>query len=318
MVVLMFTEIQFISRSPPITIEWCLINQYKYWVRKQKLASPTKNFVGFNLGFFNTKPLANRSTDDNTWKPIYQEACGRTLGAYKRSGVDNTDLWYSRITDREVLSNGNLDKNFGAMLFLSYGNSVDAIKTFKSDLSISPGYVYKNDTLIPGVYIKHHGTNLLSYADNIPDFVVAKWFSKVGRTAIGIGSDLSGDNNDFRMRIVVVQPGKNGAGIGVTVEEIRALAGGLGFDESVLLLDGSGSSQLAATKLPTAGAASTTAGRQDCLWATEIKTCSLRGDSVPSKFVSHLSPGYRSVPDPAISANILVYRPNPTQLIIEY
>lgn len=184
--------------------------------------------------------------------------------------------------------------------------------------------------MVPSVWVRWEGTNIAASNSDVPQFVENKWSSAVGRTAIGFNP------NTLAMRIIVIQPGQGtnkqdcyfvsdttkcvayepNAGTGVTVDQVRNLIGTGSAYPYVLLLDGSGSSQLAATKAPTPGAAATTKGRSDCLWG--LSTCTSRGDSVANSFVSHLSAGYRTRKNPQDNTKTLVDRPNPTVLLLEY
>jgi hypothetical protein len=299
-----------------------------YWVNKMKIAEPSKNFVGVNLGFFNLQPLAGRSTDDSQWKPIYQETCGRTLGTYKRAGT--TTSWYSDYNDVEKLSSGGNDQYFGSLIFTNATAADDTYLSYSklTSTNIKP-LISSSEVVVPGVWVRYNGSNIGATDSGVPQFVEAKWSSKVGRTAIGFNPD------NRQMRIIVIQPGQGtskqdcyyvadvitcvpyepNAGRGVTVDEVRNLIGTGSAYPYVLLLDGSGSSQLASTKDYVADS-NATKGRTDCLWS--LATCTSRGDSVTSSFVSHLAAGYRTRKNPQDSTKTLVDRPNPTVLLLEY
>jgi hypothetical protein len=276
-----------------------------FWVTKKKLAEPSMDFVGFNAGFFNTNPLPGRDTSESFWIATYQETCGYTHGSFKRDNTGISDS-YSRFGDVEI-TNGVPEKPLGALRFRKISNQWNlTVLTGNQDSGTQFG-----DVVVPGVWVRN-GTDVLKTNGDVPDWVEAKWDSAVARTILGYNPDTQD------MRIVVVQGGRNGVGSGLTVDDARKLVGSQAAYPQVLLLDGSGSTQLASTKASTLNGSQSNKRRTDCLWSAQIKECSLRGDSVSTSFVSHWDAGFRSVKDPNNFTKTLVDRPVPAVLVLRY
>ena len=244
--------------------------------------------IAINSNFFNTKAFENRSTDDATeWKPIFQEACGLNLGTF-RSMTPNGDSTFDIVksggfanvetSGEGRFGTGTADKPFGTLAFKGVYSAAHGTRLETSMDSL----IEDNWPAMAGVWIKYNGTTYGSKASHIPAFVLANWDKTVGRTAIGISSTSKA------VRIVVIQPGAAEAKTGgVSVPTLQKMFSST-FD-SVLLLDGGGSSSLAASfPASTITGATTTTGRpgSDCLFSL-VKTCTKRGNYVSSWAVRH-------------------------------
>lgn len=259
--------------------------------------NPTKKVVAINLGFFDTRPFQNRSANQNEWKPIYQEACALNLGTYK---PQNISQYVSNFGDRQVKSDGSLDKPFGTLVFRASGGVTSSLDT-NLEVEIASG-----DLALNGVWLRRAGTNYSNTAASIPAFVQEKADSKVGRTVIGLNGTTR------RMKVLVVQGGPGG-NTGISIDDARKF-----FDNTythVLLLDGSGSSQLAANfAYSRINNLDTSAGRTNCIFSTVV-SCTKRGDSVNSSFVSHWDAKFK-LGDATIPGNMLVDRWTPNVLVL--
>jgi hypothetical protein len=288
-----------------------------YWVNEAKKNNTSKNYIGLNLGFFNTKPLQGRSFDEARWKPIYEEACGRTMGVHRRinGGTTNPDTWYSQYSDLEQLPdapNGIDDQNFGA-LWKANGYEVhhDELAT-----SNPPSSTFNNAHFaFSGVYVRWNGSNKNKTHSYVPQFVQDKWDSVVGRTAVGFNTSTK------KMRFVVIQPGRDANGTGASVPTIRDLVGSTTAYPYVMLLDGSGSSQLASTTAAqTVPQDQYLSKRTDCGHQhngqanRHIRSCSDYGDRVGYMFVDHQSNEYKKS---AGGGNFYVDRPVPAVIVFE-
>jgi hypothetical protein len=283
-----------------------------YWVNKAKVARPSVDFIGVNTGFFETDRLIGRSADSDAWKPLYQEACGRTFGTSKTEGAE---VWNSANSDVEV-TNGKKDKPFGTILFHKWdanggGDRVTLSKSGSIDNSVT-----WDDFAMNGVFVRWNGIDEdIQSSATIPDFVKEKASSKVGRTILGINPTTG------RMRIMVFQPGRNIGYTGIDVNGARQLMGNKYQYPYVLLLDGSGSSQYASTSPAKRDDDYQYATpRPNCSWDSQtggtIDECSHYGDIVDDLNVSHLSPGYRETNGPT-PGTTRVDRPVPSFMIFE-
>jgi len=279
-----------------------------YWVNEAKGANTAKDYIGLNLGFFNTRQLPGRDPSDTAWKPIYQETCGRTLGPLKREGANALSQWYSRAFHVEKKADGTSDQYFGA-LRITPGSPSGGIGA--DQLATTTPSAYDADLVFSGVFIRWNQANLAQTHQNIPDFVEEKWDSVVGRTAVGFNYQTK------KVRFVVIQNGRDGIGQGASVDTIRNLVGSATEYPYVMLLDGSGSSQLATSKTAlTATGAQYIARRADCLFRTQyVKDCSDWGDLVGPKFVSHWGSTYYKAN--GTTGNVFVDRPVPSFIVFE-
>jgi hypothetical protein len=291
-----YTDIQRMVPNMPI----------QTWVAKKKQHHPEKDFFAINLGFFNTRPLPGRPTNQNQWKPIYQESCGRGLGTYKREYAFN-DQWYSSYNNREIKSDGSQDKPFGTVIFKKESNN--EYETYLSHSANADHQIALGDFAFSGVFVQWDNTRYTKTTHHIPDFVEDKWDALVGRTAVGFNQDTK------EMGLVVIQPGRNGVGEGFSVDDVLDL---FQHFPHVMLLDGSGSSQFASSKEEDNldDGNQYTPGRTSCIHGA-IDACSIQGDSVENSFVSHKAAKYLT-PDPQNSGKSLIDRPNPTIMLIEY
>ncbi len=262
-------------------------------------AISNRKVLAINLGFFDTRPFPGRNTSQSSWKPIYEEACGLNLGTYR---TDSTSQFLGGYNNRQPKADGTDDKAFGTLLMKPAGGTARSLSG-----NIDADFVL-GDLGINGVWLRYTGTTYGSTAAHVPDFVEEKWASKVGRTAIGFNTTSK------RMKILVVQGGP-GTNTGVSVEDVKKFFPANLYN-NLLLLDGSGSSQLAADfSYTTVTGAATTAGRTACLF-TAVKTCSKQGDSVDNAFVDHWDAS-RKINDPANpTTKKLVDRPTPNVLIV--
>ncbi len=282
------------------------------WANEYKNQRPGSDFIAINAAFFNLKPLPSRPKSDSVWKPIYQEACGRTIGTYK-SGQTN---WIYSPHRAPLRKDGVRDVPFGAIhidvengsLRLDYGGT------------ITPAY---SDLSIPGVFIRRNGVAIQKSNAIVPELTEDKWDSVVGRTAVGINTVTK------KMRIVVIQPGQKRYSSppsgwkmesnGASVDTIRNLVGSSSDYPDVLLLDGSGSSQLASTKLQENGVSDRNLilRGESCDFGT-VRACTTHGDSVEYKFIQHLSYRDRDQQDYSRSGQYFIDRPSPAVVMIEY
>ena len=270
-----------------------------------------KRVIAINTNFFNTKAFPNRSTDDSKWKPIFQEACGVNLGTFREVWpVENqyASAWRGRYSNVETggsgaFGTGTADKPFGTLRFDSPTGSWKA-----SDSNLDD--TIDGDALgLSGAWIRINKTERTKSSTILPAFVRANWDAKVGRTAIGFQGGSS------KMKVVVIQPGAADAKTkGVTVPQLLKFFPADQFT-SVLMLDGGGSSSLAANFVHETTNKVTSPARDlgDCIFMT-IKTCTARGNYVGNDFVSHWSPEYRT--SSGITGTALVDRWIPNALIL--
>lgn len=249
--------------------------------------------IAINANFFNTKPFNGRDTDDLVWKPIFQEACGLNLGTFRAmrrlADGDFYTLTFGNFANRETdgegrFGTGNTDRPFGTLFFKGpWSSSHGAGLNVNVDSNIQDDWPAMAGTYIRWPNSKNQGVNLGKDHSSVPRFVAANWAAKVGRTAIGFSVGKP------TVRIIVIQPGAAEAKTGgVDVPTLQSL-----FDPAVyqfvLMLDGGGSSALAAnfTASTIAGQATTT-GRpgDDCIFDV-VKTCTKRGNFVGKKFIEH-------------------------------
>lgn len=268
------------------------------WAAVYDRDKPGKKAVSFNLGFFETDPFPNRSTNQNQFKPIYQEPCALNLGTY-RPDAGNADF-VSRYSNREV-TNGVTDRPFGTLRFKGGGSGGLGRRTTQDMDSL----IVAGDLGINGVWIRYNGTN--TSTSTWPQFVIDKQNSAVGRTAIGI------DPVTDKMRVVVIQPSRNAGNTGATIDDIRRFFLASTYP-NVLLLDGSGSSQMAMNFNASTSLGATTTGRSSCDY-TGVSECALYGDSVEKSFVDHYHPAFRQQ-DPNNAANYLIDRPVPNVMVV--
>ncbi|MBU6248233.1 MAG: phosphodiester glycosidase family protein, partial [Xanthomonadaceae bacterium] len=267
------------------------------------------DITGININFFDTRPFLGRPSG---WQSIFQEACGLNLGSYK-GNVSNG--WMGHWGDVEV-TGGQPDEHFGTLGFNSDGSLEIADYYRNPDSTFDTLQNKRPITAVSGVWIRYAGQPRLKNDRSIPKFVAANWDSPVARTAIGFATEAIPAIDRYKMRIVVIQSGK--AGAGVTVEDLRRFFPSGSFD-FVMLLDGGGSSQLASTMMwkPLQNSY-TTPGRELCLPqdTPTIKTCSLMGNTVPKSVVAHWDQSYKE-PDIKNPNNVLIDRRVPQSLMIE-
>jgi hypothetical protein len=263
-------------------------------------SNPGKKIIAINMGFFDTRAFPNRSTDDNVWKPLFQEACMVNLGTYR--SPSNTSGFYGNYNNRETKSDGTPDGPFGTLRFKAAGGTGRSLNGNIDSL------IVQGDLGMNGVWLRFNGTDYTASGTTFPAFVKEKAASVVGRTAIGFSTATK------KMRILVVQPGRDPARTGLAIEDVRKFFVAADYPE-VLLLDGSGSSQLAANfAWQTINGAATSPGRTACL-NVETITCSLQGDSVPKQFVANWSAKFKTQ-DPLVPGNDLVDRRISNALIL--
>lgn len=229
-----------------------------------------KDVIAFNLGFFSVKPHENRDTNENNFKPIYQEACSVVLGTYSHDG----NFFSGRWENTETLSGGGADKNFATIVIRPGYKIGQSIGESNADSGIQSG-----DIAFSGVYLREDGADVTASSGRWPQFVFDKRNSVVGRTAIGIGVDGK------TLKIVVVQNGNGGTNTsGANIATMRNMFKSSDFPD-VLLLDGSGSSQFA-TSLPLDVVSPVVAGRTrtNCV-TTEVTACTWYGDTAKLPFI---------------------------------
>jgi hypothetical protein len=285
-----------------------------YWVDKVKTYNPSKDWIGINTNHFNTDALPGRNTSESVWKPIYQEACGRTYGTHKSRAAAS---WYSNNGDRESF-NGALDRPFGTVIFHKWSttNSTHGPHLSMSKSTSIDNNVTWEDTAIAGTFVRWNGNDEdLADSNTVPEFVKEKAFSPNGRTILGI------NHNTGRMKILVIQPGRGRGSDGVTIAQARAAIGSKYEFPYVLNLDGSGSSQFASTR--NAGkkvGESYFAERTDCLLdeadGGEIAECTRRGDNAADGFISHWAARYREGEGVTVGTT-RIDRPVPAYMIFE-
>jgi len=269
------------------------------WASRYHVDNPGKDVVAFNLGFFETDPFPGRSTNQNLWKPIYQEACMTNLGTL-RPDDDNANF-VSRYTDREV-TNGQTDRPFGTLRFKS-GGSGGLGRRLNTDMD---SVIVAGDIAINGVWIRYNGSD--TSTNTWPQFVIDKQNSAVGRTAIGI------DPATDRMRVVVIQPSRGAGNAGASIGDMKRFFNASTFP-NVMLLDGSGSSQMASNfRASTSLGSVVTQPRTSCQFVG-VQECTLHGDSVEKAFVSHYNDIFHPQ-DPNNASNYLVDRRVPNVMVI--
>ncbi|WP_157757230.1 phosphodiester glycosidase family protein [Pseudoalteromonas piscicida] len=279
------------SRSDDLVPMKPVINYVNHYHNK----NTNKKVVGINLGFFDLTPFPNRSTNQSVWKPLYQEACGLNLGTLYSN---ENKKYYSHFGDKEKLPSGVDDAPFSTLIIHSNGD-LDDSKRF----DIEPRIKSKS-LAFSGVLLRRNGVDRGEIY--LPKFVQDKASSAVARTAVGykIG--------EYKMKFLVVQGGRASGAKGLTIDDVKKFfAVSDGYD-SVMLLDGSGSSQLAANFSASTIQSPTTTGRTNCIHKN-VKTCTLKGDVVGNAYVSHWNSKYKT---PYGNYNSSVDRRTPNVLLV--
>jgi hypothetical protein len=254
-----------------------------------------KNVVAINLGFFDLTPFPNRSTNQNNWKPLYQEACGLNLGTL-RSDVDNE--LYSDFNDRQKTSSGADDLPFGTLTIDSNGH-----RSWRKNTNIDSNFD-PSELGFSGVYLRYQGND--TPRSIWPEFVIEKADDKVARTAVGFKA------NSPKMKFLVVQGGRGSGAKGLSISDVKKFFAVTDDYDYVMLLDGSGSSQLAANFDHSLITSPTTADRSNCIFSA-VKTCTLQGDKVENAYVAHWDSKYKTASG---TTHQLVDRRTPNVLII--
>jgi hypothetical protein len=256
----------YASHSPSRYTDLVPMKPVADYVHRYKFRNPSKTVIGINLGFFEAGDEDNFPNRPSNWKALYQEACGLNLGSY-RSNEDN--LLYSMYSDKEQLPGGGLDEPFGTYTQSSAG-TWSISKRRDIDHHYDPG-----DFGFPGTYLRYGGND--TPETKWPNLVTKNKDKVVARTAYAF------NNGDKTFKFLVVQGGRRGGNDGMTLAHIKSFFPSTEFGY-VMLLDGSGSSQMASSIMPTGNS---TPNRTDCNGKYRVAACSMRGDNVEGQYVSH-------------------------------